>query len=99
MKRLIFILMVLFTMFSIAGDKEPQKFKVTFTVTFNELTLEQASKKEMVIKELLKDACDINVKIENSDNLVIISGRGLVQPRWGLSCDSTASYSIPIGKH
>src|SRR5574340_1658596 len=52
-------------------NKEPQKFKTTFSITYNAITLEQASTIEKKIKNEFGDACNVEIKVENTENLII----------------------------
>ena len=66
MKRLLLALVMVGVMFGIGNaelKKEMQKFKVSYTITFNEITLEEAQKKEAVIREMFKTACDLGINI------------------------------------
>jgi len=51
-----------------AKDFKLKKFETTFTVTFNKITLEEASKLETLIKKNLKDACTIDVRLDGVDS-------------------------------
>jgi hypothetical protein len=68
MKRFILIFIVLFLLFVSIGyaevKQDAQKFKLTYTIIYNEQTLEQAAKTEAIVKEKFKDACSVSVKAE-----------------------------------
>ena len=46
---------------------EPKKFKVTIEIIYNGLTLEEASEKERTFKEQFKDACKIDINLDNGN--------------------------------
>jgi len=58
---------------AIAEDKkiDLQKFKIRYIVTYNELTLEEAGKKEMEIKKLFLGSCDVKVEVDSISSYVI----------------------------
>ena len=58
---------------AIAEDKkiDLQKFKIRYIVTYNELTLEEAGKKEMEIKKLFLGSCDVKVEVDPISSYVI----------------------------
>lgn len=65
MKRMLIFALLVVCAALFAADKSPQKFNVTFTITYNELTLDQAAELE---KEVLKQhakACEIGVGVNN----------------------------------
>ncbi len=66
---------------AIAGDKkiDLQKFKIRYIVTYNELSLEEAGKKEMEIKKLFLDSCDVRVEVVPFSSYVISDqGYGII---------------------
>ena len=65
MKIFIIALALLFCTTVYAEDKkeEPKKFKTVFTVQYNEMTLEEAAKKEKEFRKLYKDACKVDVTL------------------------------------
>lgn len=63
MKR-IFLLLLPFVLF--AGNPTPQRFKVTYTITYNTITLSQADSLEQLLKSKFKDACSININLDNA---------------------------------
>ena len=63
----IIIILFLFVLSISAYAHESKKFKAVFTITFNEMTLEEAARMETVIKEKFKDACKIEVDLEDID--------------------------------
>jgi len=52
---------------SAAGEKKPdaQRFKVTFTITYNEATLAEAAELERVVREQHTKACAVDVGVES----------------------------------
>ena len=66
MKKLIALIILLASV--VLADHNAQKFKVTYTITFNELTLQEASRLEKVIKQDYSDACEIDVSLEKVTN-------------------------------
>ena len=69
MKKLIIISMFIFASLLNGDDKvQPKKFEITFVVTYNELTLEEAGKKEAEIRKLFEDACKVDVKVAEVSN-------------------------------
>jgi len=90
MKHILFALLFVISTV-LAGDPKPeQKFKVTYTITYNDMTLADASKKEIFLKELLKDACGIEVTVEKAERMVNNGGI-----HWGIT-DSITYRSIPL---
>ena len=47
----------------------PQKFRVIFTITYNEMTLEQASEKEIFMRNRFRDSCNIDVSVNRRYNV------------------------------
>jgi len=65
MKKLLFFLVIF--LISVVVISDVNKFKVTFSITFDQITLEQAAKIEkQLLKQFKNDSCEI--KIELSDN-------------------------------
>lgn len=62
MKRLIFILLLIPVM--AFTDHKPKQFTVTFSVTYNAITLERAAELEQAFRTLYKDACKIDVDVK-----------------------------------
>lgn len=46
-----------------------KKFEVKFVVKYNAITLQEAAEKERQFKKLYKDACKVNVKITEAQNI------------------------------
>lgn len=61
MKKL--TLFTIFLFFPLTVNVAPKKFKVTFTITFNELSLQQVADKEEEIRERFENACVIDVEL------------------------------------
>ena len=61
----IIMAIVLYSAVSFAElSQEATKHKVTFTLTFNALTLDEAADKEALIQKRFKDACILKTKVE-----------------------------------
>jgi len=67
MKSLLTSLLVLAILTEVGSAPEairlPKKWKVTFSVTYNSMTLQEAADKEKLFRELFKDACDVDVDL------------------------------------
>jgi len=63
MKKLSIILIVLLSSLLIASDKQPKKFKVTYSITFNEVTLEKAAQIEKEISKQFGESCEIKIEL------------------------------------
>lgn len=63
-----------------AGEQKfkPSKFKTEIKVIFNELTLEEAARIEAVFKDRFKDACKIDVKLSDVENLDFATWDGVL---------------------
>jgi hypothetical protein len=57
---------------SSAGDEkhQPKKLKTTFTIVFNEITLQEAADWERRINKDFASACSVSVKTEQVDNVI-----------------------------
>ena len=55
---------------SVAG----QKFKVTYSVTYNAITLERAAELERLIKQFCKDACTVLTDVNKVDEVMYLYG-------------------------
>ena len=54
--------------------QEPKKFSVTFSVTYNTLTLVEAAEKEAILKQVGKEACTFKVELkEIVENAFVVS--------------------------
>ena len=63
------IIFAMLLMIGIAGEKpEAQKFEATYTITYNSITLLEASELEAKIRDEYKDACKVNVSVKESTN-------------------------------
>ena len=81
MKRfaVIAVLVLAFVTISFAEVKqEAQKFKVSYTITYKSINLEEAAKIETAIKKEFKDACVVNINIQQDDRVTFSSGFGVV---------------------
>jgi len=74
MKKLIalFFLAVLLTA---STDKKPQEFEVTFTVTYNSITLQRAAELEKIFRDKFGDACKVEVTVKKIENAWTYTGR------------------------
>lgn len=61
------IMLWMFFIGNIANAEEMQKFKVTYKVTYNSISLEDASKIEKRVRAEHKEACTVKVKVEESN--------------------------------
>jgi len=66
MKKLI-LLLALSTVL-IAGEHKPQSFKMTTTVVYDGVTLEQAVRIEKAIKSLVADTAKVEIKLEEFES-------------------------------
>ena len=58
---------------------EQQKFKVTYEIVYNELTLEEAAQKEIAIKEQNHRACSVKVSLrEKSDSDITLDDNPII---------------------
>ena len=93
MKKLLFFLVLFFV--SLTATSDVNKFKVTFTITINECTLEQATKIE---KELLKDYDNVAVSIEQELSGIVTFSDPVVIPDYNLKMeikDVMPNYTYP----
>jgi len=93
MKKLLFFLVLFFV--SLTATSDVNKFKVTFTITINECTLEQATKIE---KELLKDYDNVAVSIEQELSGIVTFSDHVVIPDYNLKMeikDVMPNYTYP----
>jgi len=67
MKKLLIILVLLFS-FAIA-DKNPQKFKVDFVITYSAITLEEAAKIEKELLEKYGEYCIIKIRLNQERDI------------------------------
>jgi len=65
MKKLLLTVVCCMLLVGVALAKEfkAEKFETVYTITFNAITLEEASRLEDVIKKKFKDACKIEVNL------------------------------------
>ena len=80
-----------------AGDKkfEPQKFQVTYKITYNSMTLEEAAEMEKVVKATHKGACSIKVTVEErSCASITISDSNWVITPGSISDTPTTVYTL-----
>jgi len=65
MRKWILVLLVLVFFVSTASalNDKASKFKTTFKITFNSITLEEAAKLEKQIKKVFKDACSLDTTV------------------------------------
>ncbi len=75
MKTKLIIMLVLFSILLTAStDKKPKQFKVTFTVTYNSITLTKAAELEKVFRDRFSDACNVDIKLEETTGIIFYSG-------------------------
>lgn len=63
-------------------EDKPAKFKTTFNITYNEITLQEANNIEAQIRKQHKKACTLKTNLNNTDNygsLFITAGDANVQ--------------------
>ena len=72
---------------AMAKEFEAQKFKTTFIIQFNAITLEEAARLEVVIKNKFKDACKIKVELDKAGST--ITGGALI-------CDDGSNSAVWI---
>ena len=48
---------------------KPKQFKTTITITYNQLTLAEASKKEAEAKKIYGDACKVDISLQDGDTI------------------------------
>ena len=74
MKKLIalFFLAVLLTA---STDKKQQEFEVTYTVTYNSITLQRAAELEKVFRDKFNDACKVEVNVKKIESGWTSTGR------------------------
>ena len=60
---------------------KPKEFKTTFTITYNNITLERASELEKIINQTFHDACTVDVELENVDLLISAVDDSIVDGR------------------
>ena len=66
-KILLLILIISFALTSYANEnanENASEFKVTYSIVFNSINLQQAAEKEKEIRKIFKDACKIEIKLE-----------------------------------
>ena len=79
MKKIIVLLLVIFASLGAEIKQESQRFKVTYTITYNSITLAQADSLEKAVKSKFKSACGVNIGIEpvSSGSLIINGSIGI----------------------
>lgn len=82
MKKKIMIVLIILSSIVLMGnavtDDKPQQFKVIYEIVYNSITLEHAAQLEKKIREQYKDACSVNVKVEQiniSNKWMIYNGQ------------------------
>lgn len=74
------------------AEHEIQKFKAVFTITYNEVTLEQAAKIEKILKKINAKACKVETEIveDNNDGDILFyhGGSVLLDDNFTLENDS-----------
>ena len=74
MKTLFVTIFLLSVLVTASVDKKPKEFEVTFSVTYNSITLQKAAELEKIFKEKFGDACTININVKEANTLTIVSG-------------------------
>ena len=77
----------------IADSPKAKKFEVIFTVKYNAITLEEAAKKEMIFRELYKDACIVDVKVKESQGLTLTNATDITGD-WTFAADINSTITI-----
>jgi len=92
MKKTVLILLTLVLLSTpvIAGAITQQKFETTFTIVFNEITLEEASQLEKRIKRIFRDACKIEVELDKVEQEFITIYTDDTTPVWDFDYIDTA---------
>jgi len=72
MKKLLSVMLLLLMVFTVTAsvDQKPQKFEVTFKVTYNAITLEKAAELERIFKKQFSDACKVVLEVKETSTLV-----------------------------
>jgi len=55
-----------------------QKFEVTFTITYNAITLSEATRLEKVIRNDFSDACKVKTKLEETDDCLYFTADNVI---------------------
>jgi hypothetical protein len=86
MKQLLFLVSFIFiSPFSFAEVEEPkkvepEKFKVTYTIVYKEMTLQEAADREILIRQREKEACSIKTEVDEKGQDFIFTNYG---EEWG----------------
>ena len=89
MKKLLFFLVLFFISVTVISDVN--KFKVTFSLTFDEMTLEEAAEIEkQLLKQFKKDSFEIDIQLSSKPPCI-----GCVDPCWVIDPEMLKS----IGKN
>jgi len=82
LKLIILVCLLLPVMVFYAGETkiQRQKFEVTFTVTYNAITLEDAAQKELEFRERYSDACKVKVSLKEAQQGFLVWGESMVNP-------------------
>ena len=90
MKKSLFFLVIF--LISIVAISDVNKFRVTFSITFDEITLEEAAKIEKrILKQFKDDSCEI--KIELGDNS---TAANVIPKDWWYGNTQTLEYREDI---
>jgi len=71
-KTILTALIVLFSITLATTEIKEGKFEVTYSITFNSISLKKASELEKKICELFLDACELNMSIKQKSNIIEI---------------------------
>ena len=77
---------MLITVLVAAKEFESKRFNVDYVITYNEITLEEASRIEDIVKNKFKDACELDVKVNKAsilmDDIIGREDMTITDPQW-----------------
>ena len=94
MKKIILTIALFCLVVVYADQGGSQKFQVTYSITFNSITLGEAAAWEKKMGELFKDACKIEVDVEK----VVVDDSGYIStiPQMGVYGWGDSSRQLPM---